>query len=81
MQIQLVEAHMARLQFEMGQTLRPRAALTRSFIALDQAVLMVAQAVTRHTRLPASPQSASAVLTSPRPPVSFCCGSARPVAF
>jgi len=40
-QVQLVEAHMARLHFDMGQTLRPRAALTRSFVALDQAVLMV----------------------------------------
>ena len=41
MQIVLVEAHMARLQFEMGQTLKPWAALTRSFIALDQAVVLV----------------------------------------
>ena len=32
---------MARLQFEMGQTLKPWAALTRSFIALDQAVVLV----------------------------------------
>ena len=46
---------MARLQFEMGQTLRPRAALTRSFIALDQAVLMVAQAVTPHPPHPPPP--------------------------
>ena len=37
----MVQAHMARLHFEMGHTLKPRAAITRTFVALDNAVTLV----------------------------------------
>lgn len=40
-QVVLVQAHMSRLQFEMGQTLKPWAPLTRTFVALDNAVTLV----------------------------------------
>ena len=40
-QLVLVEAHIARLKFDMGKTLKPWNTIIRSFIALDLAVTLV----------------------------------------
>ena len=44
-QLVLVEAHIARLKFEMGKTLKPWNTIIRSFITLDQAVMLVESGV------------------------------------
>ena len=40
-QVAVVQAHIARLRFEMGHTLKARAGITRTFVALDNAVTLV----------------------------------------